>query len=592
MPGIVGFSKKYIEELDARNTIKRMQDLITHNDFYAKDSLYIDKFVCATRSHTNIIQKEPQPYIGDGLYIWMDGEFYNQDDIIKEYGIAAKTDLEILSKLYKNNNSLLFLKQINGIFSAVIYDSNINKLYLISDRYGLRHLYFSVWKRSLIWSSEVKSILAFPNFNRLINKRSVEQLCKIGYLLENNTLFENIELIPSGSILIWDLNSDTLNMHRYWWWSEIKPMLGRVDEKEISEELGRLFINSVKSRCLKQEKIGLFLSGGLDSRAILAAMPVYNAPIHAITFGKRDCDDILIASMVTKIKGAQHHIYELNHENWLMPRIKGVWLTDGHMDLMHMHGIETQDFVRQFFDINQNGFAGDLILGGSYLKNRRCLDREVTKELVAEILNCEVGMIDNCAFYKGLNKMDYYFLQNRVRRFTFAGTKLSLSMIENRKPFYDNKLIEFAYSLPDSLRFNHHIYNLMLIKWFPEFYLNIPWQKTGVTINSSYFKRFAIRVRNKIAKEVISGLFKLGIKVGNNRGYVDYPNWIREEPARSLFQRILSNPNALYCGYISKKNVLTDLRLHLEGKDRADILCRYLTFEIWLQQVFNGEYRE
>ena len=90
-------------------------------------------------------------------------------------------------------------------------------------------------------------------------------------------------------------------------------MTGKIDVDEVAEELGRLFIDAVNRRC-NQKGIGVCLSGGLDSRAILAAMPNRQEPIHTITFGKRGCDDIRIASKVAKIKGASHHVVPAHQE--------------------------------------------------------------------------------------------------------------------------------------------------------------------------------------------------------------------------------------------------------------------------------------
>lgn len=589
MPGIAGFTRvPSLQDKDAKIILRDMQNLITHQDFYKKDELFCDKCICATRVHINVIQKSPQPYIESNIYIWLDGEFYNQDELIPHINYAEKSDAEILLCLYREDDSLSFLKKIDGIYSAVIYDSQCKKIYLIKDRYGLRHLYCMIHNGSLVWSSEVKAMLAFPDFIPKIDRRAMKEFFEIGYILENRTWFEGIELMPSGTVSTWDISSRKLNKQRYWWWNEIKPSSQNISENEIIEQLSFLFSKSVRKRVHSEERMGLLLSGGLDSRTILAALPENGYSLDVLTFGKKGCDDIRIAVMAAKKKNAAHHIFILDSNNWLRPRLNGVWATDGQMDLMHMHGIEASERMRDLFDVALDGFAGDLILGGSYIGSRTdWLDSAINKEIASKVMRCSPDLIPELSGYSDLNKIDFFFLQNRVRRFTLEGT-YRLDLIQHRMPFYDNKLMEFIYSLPDKLRFEHNIYKCFVLRKFPDFFKAIPWQKTGLPINSPFFIEFLWNFR----KRIFNKLIRIGIKLNKNHGYTDYPDWIREEPAKIFFKQVLVNPNALYPEYVSFKKVSFDLDSHFNGKDRSENLCRYLTFEIWLQQVFNGKYRE
>ena len=367
MPGIIGFTTNNLSVEVSRKSIIKMQNLIKHQEFHVKDNIFADKNVLATRTHTNIIQKEAQPFFESGIYIWLDGEFYNQTEIAENLDGEMKSDLHLLATLYRKNKNFSFLSKIDGIYSAVIYDSLNNQIHLISDRYGLRHLY---WYRSgecFAWGSEVKSMLALPDFKPEINLQSVEHFFSIGYLLENNTWFEGVELLSPGTVLTWSIKDKSIKEQSYWSWDEIHPLQGKIDEKEIAEELGRLFVDAVKKRCKESEQVGLSLSGGLDSRAILAAMPENINPIHAMTFGKGNSRDMEIAKIVADISpSAIHHIVDLSSQNWLENRLKAVWWTDGQVNLIHMHGIKTWLKTRDYFSINLDGYLGGAILGGSY----------------------------------------------------------------------------------------------------------------------------------------------------------------------------------------------------------------------------------
>ena len=591
MPGLAGFTIGKIKGLP-EEVLATMQKLITHSDDYVQDTLFCDYYVCATRSHLNVIQRQPQPFCESGVYVWMDGEFYNQDSITNEFSIMMGSDPEILCSLYGKNEGFSFLKRIDGFYSAVIYDSRKKKVYLVSDRYGLRHIYWTIHNGSLCWGSEIKVMLALPSFAPKISRGAVEEFFNIGYLLEDRTWFEGVELLSTGTVLTWDIDEGTAHTQRYWWWDEITPQSGNIDELEVAEELARLFSESVKIRSRAGERVGISLSGGLDSRALLAAMPDRGYPIDASSFGTIDCDDVRIASMAARVKGARHHTFKLDSDNWLMPRLEGVWWTDGHFNLMHMHGIAGINILKDLFRINLNGFLGDVVMGGSYLRNRTYLNKPFNKNIAALFFGCTPSVIKgNLEKYSKLRTAEFYFLQNRGRRFINGGTQLVLTSIEQRKPFYGNQLIEFAYSLKDNMRFNSRIYKKMLLNAFPSYFKDIPWQKTGLPISSSELSTKVALFKRRVEHKVYKEMSRFGLESNNKNNYTNYSKWIRQEPSRSFFNNVLKNPNSIYQDYVDKEKVLELWDKHLQGEDHAEDLCLHITFEIWLQQIFEGKFR-
>jgi asparagine synthase (glutamine-hydrolysing) len=208
---------------------------------------------------------------------------------------------------------------------------------------------------------------------------------------------------------------------------------------------------------------------------------------------------------------------------------------------------------------------------------------------IAEKLGCAEDFPLNLDQYRSLGKTDFFHIQNRVRRFTYNGLKIEEVFIEQRAPDFDNDLIDFLYSLPDKYRYHSRIYNKMLLRYFPEYFRHIPWQKTGYPISLPYA---LVRLMSmgksglRLVKEKLFGA------AADNRNYSDYALWIRAEPAKSFFTEVLSNPQALYPGYVPQDKVLHELESHFLGEDFSVSLCRYLTLELWLQQVYNKRYRD
>lgn len=567
-----------------------MRGLLKYDNSYEDEEVFADKYVTATRTRLGCIGDAKQPFIAnDRYYAWLEGEFYNQDELRKKYNLSSESDIQFLVDIYQQTKSFGFLRDIDGYYVAVIYDSRESKIYLITDRFGFKPMYWTVRNQELIWSSELKGLLGHVDFNPKIDPKAVEEFLDIGYLLENRTWFEGVEMVPPSSVLIYDISGASYENRQYWSWHNIRVMSGNIDENEIVEETGRLFLRSVRKRARRNERIGVALSGGLDSRAVLAAVPEDQRSLHAFTFGIEGCDDMVIAEKVSKRKGAKHHAFILNEHNWLLPRLLGVWQADGAISVLHMHGIEFRSQYRQIADVCLNGFAGDLILGGSYLKKYN-IDKPVSAAIVRRMTHCE-READAFNRWYDIQKSDPYFINNRVRRFTHGGLVLLSKTLEPRMPFWDIELADFVYGLPDRLRYKNYIYSKMLLKTFPEYYADIPWQKTGSPISKSLKNSPLETIKNSMTTKINRGMEKLGLKPFRKYIYTDYPAWIRQGAAKTLFENVLRNAEPLYSEYVAQDRVEFMLDTHLKGRDRSEMLCRYLTLEIWLQQVFNKKYR-
>lgn len=591
MPGLVGYISRG-SLLECHDTLANMRDAISHEMSCTGDALFHVDNLRATRVHLNILQKQTQPVLHAGMYVWMDGEIYNGRELSKKHGLKSSNDLELLARLIERDSSFRTLGEIDGFFSAVIFDPQKNKLFLVTDRYGLRHLYWTHHGDGVAWSSEVKAFLELPRFSSTVDRIALEQFLDIGYLLNDRTWFEDVKLMDSGSVLECDLRDGSTKQHRYWWWNEIHQREETEITDDLIDEMGDLFVRAVRTRCRIDERVGLTLSGGLDSRAILASMPASADPLEAVTFGRAESIEVQIAAMAAQVRGARHQIESINEGNWLDDRIAGVWWSDGQFDIQHMHGIESRTTIRNVADINMNGYAGDLIVGGSYL-NGAFRDRSRSRrEATAEFMGCDPARLEGFEACEAHPSSDIYFLQNRVRRFTHHGIKLGGIHYETRKPFYDNALIEFAYGLPDHLRRDGTLYQRMLLRRFPDYFRNIPYYAYGVPIGSSKFRRRISRWRRKIKASLNRRMRHLGRHIGKPDQTTDYETWFHQEPARLILSDVLRNPQALLGEFVHSGRLDDALERHRAGENHTRMLSRFFTVELWLQQVFNRRHRQ
>lgn len=562
MPGIMGFTACDGSQYESLVALRNMRQLLTHQEFYVQDKLYTDGRIWATRVHNNSVQTKPQPHEANNVSVWLEGEIYNRDEVCHIYGVEAASDLELLAAMYGKEDSCGWLADVDGIFAAVLYDISRKKLILITDRYGLRHLYLMELNGCLIWASEVKAALAFPDFVPEIDENTVDIYFSRGYMLGDLTWFKEMRLLEGATILTWDFGKQRSKIYKYWSWNNSQVSRERFDEDEIIEELEHLFRSAVERRCSNDVRLGVALSGGLDSRAIVAALPAVETPVHSVTFGKKDSDDVIIAERVAELKGLMHHVCEIERDDWLEGRFQGIWWLDGQLNLMHMHGLSALRQMIDWFTINLNGFLGDAFLGGWYLEDDEW--SEIEK------------------------------FENRGRRFVYEGIRLGNTFLQSRLPFMDKHLIEFMMAIPEELRSDSYIYNKMLLRAFPDYYQSIPWQKTGLSINHHPYRVKAHKLTRKGAGWLRRTIgTRLGLSFADRRNFVDYQTWLRQPPARQIFQDILvNNPSPIYPEFISRQKVRNEWESHLAGQNKADLICRYLTFEVWLQQVYAGKYRD
>jgi len=187
------------------------------------------------------------------------------------------------------------------------------------------------------------------------------------------------------------------------------------------------------------------------------------------------------------------------------------------------------------------------------------------------------------------------------------GTSLLSHLIENRKPFMDNELLEFVYSLPDEYKLDSRIYNKALLLTFPEFYEEIPWERKGVSIstldNSPYKKTFKEQYQRFFRKFIGTGKLLLK-KIGarqikrllfgqvKSKTYTDYNMWLKDTKYRDYFTELLDSNDSEYKKYTDEDFYKKYFLPHIQNKeDFSEKIGRALTIEIWLKQVKNRGFK-
>ncbi len=254
-----------------------------------------------------------QPFFSEDkrFVIIFNGEIYNfksirQDLMDRGYGpFQTQGDTEVLLKAYEADG-LACLSKLNGMFAFAIFDYERNELLLARDRMGKKPLYIAQASGTLLFASELKSILQHPEFKSELNINALNHYLTLDYVPTPISIFEGVEKLEGGHYLQIDYKGD-INRGAFW---EPNFIPLEISFEEAKEELDRLLAEATALRLVADVPVGIFLSGGLDSSAVAyyAQKQAVN-PIQtfSIGFNEKSYDERAYAQQVAKQLGTEHH---------------------------------------------------------------------------------------------------------------------------------------------------------------------------------------------------------------------------------------------------------------------------------------------
>jgi asparagine synthase (glutamine-hydrolysing) len=211
----------------------------------------------------------------------------------------------------------------------------------------------------------MKGILCDADFRKELNLAALAEYMRFQQLLGEKTFFEGVELLPYASLLQYNVQTDSLAIRPYWGFSRIPEV--SVTFEEAVEEIGRLLRQAVNRLASGPYRVGVYLNGGLDSRTILGMIDHEHFPVASITYGHRDCRDVVYAQRIARKAGSDHYWFEFKDGEWVREWADfHLELTEGFHSWLHLHGVSTLPQARQVIDGNLTGWALDTSVGGHW----------------------------------------------------------------------------------------------------------------------------------------------------------------------------------------------------------------------------------
>ena len=251
----------------------------------------------------------------DGRFvISYNGEVYNFRELVEEVGmvdLASSSDTEVVLRLFAENGIDSLIK-LNGMFSFSIYDKQLQRLWLVRDRLGIKPLYYRFGPTGLVFASEIKAIHALTGLKPVFDISSLHEWLYYGNVLGGRTLYQGIMQVLPGHYLELDLNTFQYVIREYWSLPrQADQVLENHNKQTLIAETCRLLEQAVRRQLVSDVPVGVFLSGGVDSSAITAfASMHYKGKLTTFSAGfdfSRDGGELPKAKRIAKLFGTDHH---------------------------------------------------------------------------------------------------------------------------------------------------------------------------------------------------------------------------------------------------------------------------------------------
>ena len=372
MCGIVGIVTRPDRRPD-QATLKNMMDAIYHRG-PDEEGQFIDDGVALGHRRLSIIDlssgQQPMYTEDKQVCIVYNGEIYNFPEIRKElealgYNFHTHCDTEVIMNAYHawGEESV---KRIRGMFAYAIHDKRAGKVFLARDRLGIKPLFYAnVGDDALIFGSEHKALTVYPGLNRKIRPQSVEDYFSLGYVADPYTIYQDIHRLEPGHTLTVDLSTGSKKITQYWNVQFAPSYRGKFDDAR--DELSARIREAVKIRMVADVPLGAFLSGGVDSSAVVADMAtIDDKPVNtcSIAFSDPRFNEIDYANEVAKQYKTNHWTREVDPNDYsLVDQLMDVY-DEPYADSSALPTYRVCELARERVTVALSGDGGDENLAG------------------------------------------------------------------------------------------------------------------------------------------------------------------------------------------------------------------------------------
>ncbi|MCC6752546.1 MAG: asparagine synthase (glutamine-hydrolyzing) [Saprospiraceae bacterium] len=494
-----------IFHLDGRSihqdVLERMTDALAHRGPDGRGIFILQPVGLGHRrlSILDVSSRGAQPmHSGDGRWtVVFNGCIYNFRELRKQLEAQGSefksgTDTEVIVEGLRHFGPEYFL-QFDGMFAIAAWDDLEKALYISRDRFGVKPLYYYFDGRLFLFGSEIKAILAHPDYRMQLNAEALNEYFTFQNLFRYHTLFAGVHLLPAANTLRIDAHTSELR-HRAWWDYNFAEADEHMDFEEARRETERLLRQAVQRQMVSDVPVGSYLSGGMDSGAITALASREVPRLTTFTCGfdmstvtgvEANYDERRDAELMANHFKTEHYEQVINAGDlsWSLPRV--VWHLEDLRVGMSYPNYYISRLASKFVKVCLQGTGGDELYGGypwRYYRVFQSLDRQdyfdqyygfwqrlVPEERKSTLFNPSLlpamdlagprQVFERVFLFNDRLRYDtpeqhiqnslYFEIKTFLAGLLIVGDKLSMANgLEERFPFLDNALVDFAQKIP------------------------------------------------------------------------------------------------------------------------------------------------
>ncbi len=554
----------------------------------------------------------------DGRYVLTyNGEIYNFHELkadlsARGHRFHSTGDSEVLLTAFAEWG-IAALQKLNGMFAFGIWDRQHKTLTLARDRFGVKPLYYTVVDGAVLFASEIKAFRGFPGFQARMNVGGLTEYLTFQNFFSDDTVFENVKLLPAGCYLQVGPGERAFEPQRYWDFHFQEPEHA-PDENEALDELDRLFRQAVSRQMISDVDVGSYLSGGMDSGSITALAARQLPFMRTFTVGF----DLNSASGVElgydERSKAEHMSYLFKTEHYEMvlkagdmerclPRL--AWHLEEPRVGQSYPNYYAAKLASKFVKVVLSGTGGDELFAGypwryyravvnddfdHYVEKyygfwQRLVPTEILPQVMAPVWD-KARQTDPMAIFRGvfhehasqltrpedyINHSLYFEAKTFLNGLLVVDDKLAMAHgLEGRVPFLDNDLVDFAMRLPAKMKLG----NLTEVVQLNE---NEPGGKA-----QRYFEK--TRDGKLILRKMMGRHIPSQVAEREKQGFsAPDASWFKGESIDYVRRRLLNDRARIY-DYLDRGTVKGLIEDHLEGRqNRRLLIWSLLNLEQWCE---------
>jgi len=595
VPGIVGLITGMPRQC-AEQQLLRMLETLRHESFYVS-GIWIDEslgvYVGWIARRGSFADDMPVRNEDGQVTLFLAGEDFPEpglkQDLRRGGHQFSNDDASYLVHRYESEAD--FPKGLNGRFHGLVVDRRQGTATLFNDRFGLQRLYYHESKDGFYFAAEAKAVLKVRPELRTIDPRGLGEFIACGCTLENRTLFPGIYLLPQGSA--WVFRDGVLEAKRVYFEPKEWEQQEAVEPEQYYNQLRGAFVGNLPRYFKGRERIGMSVTGGVDTRIIMAWHKAEPNSLPCYTWGStyRDHEDVKLGRRVAAICKQSHQVIPAGSEffsHFSHYAERSIFLTDACVDLSRTADLYVQEKVREIAPVRMVGTYGSEILMQTVM-----FKAAAPSPGLFEPLREQIGAgIETYNAARRVHPISFVaFRQSPWHHYGVLG--LEQTQVGIRSPFLDNEVVKTAYRAPgpDTLGVNEKSRARLIREGNPAL-AKIRTDRGLGGLNSAlthmylefFFKAeyaYDMGMPQWMARidHMFAPLHLERIWLGRHKPF-HFRVWYRDN-LRDYVRQILLDDRALARPYVSRAGVERVVNGHLSGRENhTDEIHRLLALEL------------